>query len=93
MPPGVNVDPLGKIFPNLVARKKPRGLYVLRKGKTPQDENSPPRGVLTQGNLKTLDVLLPPDWLGTTPKPLQIFHPKGTPTLDYVMSLIGLAEV
>jgi hypothetical protein len=65
-PPGVNVDPPGKIFPKLVPGKKPPGPDVDTKGKPPHGEKFPPRdvppgkGVLTQGKLKPPDVLLPP---------------------------------
>jgi hypothetical protein len=93
------VDPLGKMFPNIVLGKKPPGLDVVTKGKPPHGEKLAPRdiplgsGVLTQGNLKLPDVLLPLDWLGKVPKPLGILHPKGTPTPDVVGLLIGLVEV
>jgi hypothetical protein len=54
------------MFPKLVEGKKPPGLDVDKKGKTPHNEKFPPRdvslgkGVLTQGKLKPPYVLLPP---------------------------------
>jgi hypothetical protein len=44
-PPGIGVDPLGKMFPKLVPGKKPPEPDVLIKGNPPQFENLPLRGV------------------------------------------------
>jgi hypothetical protein len=61
---GVNVDPTKKTFPKLVLGKKSLGSDVITKGNPPHCEKIPPRdvplgkSVLTQENLKPLDVLL-----------------------------------
>jgi hypothetical protein len=99
VPSGVNVDPPGKQFVKLVPKKKPPRLDVVTNGKPPQGEKFPPRdvplgnGVLTHGKLKTSNLLLPPAWLGTTPKKLDIFHIKGELVPDNTGPLIGMVEV
>jgi hypothetical protein len=65
-PPGISVDPIGKTFPKSLRRKNPPRPKVLIKGNPPHYEMLPRRdiplgkGVLTHGNLKPLDILLPP---------------------------------
>jgi hypothetical protein len=65
-PPMIDVGPLGKTFPKSGLGKNPPEPEVLIKGKLPQFEKLPSRGVplekfvLTHGNLNGSNILFPP---------------------------------
>jgi hypothetical protein len=54
---------------------------------------SPKERCANSWEVKPSSHITSPSSLGTTPKPLGIFHPKGKPTPDDVGLLIGIVEV